>query len=144
MDYREFKERTQNEFNSLPLMFAFSNKQFEEGKAKLGVKDDKELTSIGGGGFIKKVDVHLLDEMIDRHNKEYEELMQNDEFVYSAFYYELSNHEFCITLDPTDALVSLCLTVEEMRDNPRLMKIFLEAKRDYLKNCIYQEVYYGV
>lgn len=144
MDYREFKERTQNEFNSLPLMFAFSNKQFEEGKAKLGVKDDKELISIGGGGFIKKVDVHLLDEMIDRHNKEYEELMQNDEFVYSAFYYELSNHEFCITLDPTDALVSLCLTVEEMRDNPRLMKIFLEAKRDYLKNCIYQEVYYGV
>ena len=47
------------------------------------------------------------------------------------------NHEFCITLDPTDTLVSLCLTVEEMRDNPRLVKIFLEAKRDYLENCIY-------
>ena len=137
MDYREFKERTQNEFNSLPLMFAFSNKQFEEGKKKLDVKDDKELVSIGGGGFIKKVDAHLLDEMINRHNKEYEELMQNDEFVYSAFYYELGNHEFCITLDPTDTLAALCLTVEEMRDNPRLMKLFLAAKRDYLKNCIY-------
>ena len=137
MDYREFKERTQNEFNSLPLMFAFSNKQFEEGKKKLGVKDDKELYSIGGGGFIKKTDASLLDEMIDRHNKEYEQLMQDDEFAYSAFYYELGNHEFCITLDPTDTLVSLCLTVEEMRDNPRLMKIFLKAKRDYLENCVY-------
>ena len=137
MDYRKFKERTQNEFNSLPLMFAFSNKQFEEGKKKLGVKDDKELYSIGGGGFIRKVDAHLLDEMVDRHNREYEELMQDDNFVYSAFYYELGNHEFCITLDPTDTLVSLCLTVEEMRDNPRLMRLFLKAKRDYLKNCIY-------
>ena len=137
MDYREFKERKQKEFNTLPLMFAFSNEQFEEGKKKLCVKDDKELVSIGGGGFIKKVDAHLLDEMINRHNKEYEELMQNDEFVYSAFYYELGNHEFCITLDPTDTLASLCLTVEEMRDNPRLMKLFLAAKRDYLKNCIY-------
>ena len=137
MDYREFKERKQKEFNELPLMFAFSNEQFEEGKKKLCVKDDKELVSIGGGGFIKKVDAHLLDEMINRHNKEYEELMQNDEFVYSAFYYELGNHEFCITLDPEDTLEALCLTVEEMRDNPRLMKIFLKAKRDYLENCIY-------
>ena len=89
MNYQEFKKRTQNEFNTLPLMFAFSNEQFEEGKKKLCVKDDKELVSIGGGGFIKKTDVPLLDEMINRHNKEYEELMQNDEFVYSAFYYEL-------------------------------------------------------
>lgn len=137
MNYREFKEKKQSEFNSLPLMFAFSNEQFEEGKKKLGVKDDKELVSIGGGGFIKKVDAHLLDEMINRHNKEYEELMQNDEFVYSAFYYELGNHEFCITLDQTDTLEALCLTVEEMENDPRLMKLFLEAKRDYLKNCIY-------
>lgn len=47
------------------------------------------------------------------------------------------NHEYCITLDPEDTLEALCLTIEEMRDNSRLMKIFLEAKRDYLKNCIY-------
>ena len=133
MNYQEFDKRTQNEFNSLPLMFAFTNKQFEEGKAKLGVKDDKELYSIGAGGFIKKVDAHLLDEMIDRHNKEYEELMQNDEFAYSAFYYELGNHEFCITLDPEDTLEALCLTAEEVADDPRLMKIFLKAKKDYLK-----------
>ena len=137
MNYKEFKERKQKEFNTLPLMFAFSNEQFEEGKKKLCVKDDKELVSIGGGGFIKKTDVPLLDKMIDRHNKEYEELMQNDEFVYSAFYYELANHEFCITLDPEDTLEALCLTVEEMENDPRLMKIFLKAKRDYLENCIY-------
>ena len=137
MDYREFKERTQKEFNTLPLMFAFSNEQFEEGKKKLCVKDDKELVSIGGGGFIKKVDAHLLDEMINRHNKEYKELMQDDEFLYSAFYYELGNHEYCITLDPEDTLEALCLTAEEVADDPRLMKIFLKAKRDYLKSCIY-------
>ena len=137
MNYREFKEKKQSEFNSLPLMFAFSNEQFEEGKKKLDVKDDQELISIGGGGFIRKADTPLLDEMIDRHNREYEELMQDDEFVYSAFYYELGNHEYCITLDPEDALDALCLTVEEMKKDSRLMKLFLAAKRDYLKNCIY-------
>ena len=47
------------------------------------------------------------------------------------------NHEYCITLDPEDTLEALCLTIEEMRDNPRLMKLFLKAKRDYLENCIY-------
>ena len=137
MNYKEFKEKKQREFNSLPLMFAFSNKQFEEGKKKLGVKDDNELYSIGGGGFIKKVDAPLLDEMVDRHNREYKELIQDDEFLYSAFYYELGNHEYCITLDPEDALDALWLTVEEMENDPRLMKIFLTAKRDYLENCIY-------
>ena len=137
MNYKEFKEKKQREFNSLPLMFAFSNKQFEEGKKKLGVKDDNELYSIGGGGFIKKVDAPLLDEMVDRHNREYKELIQDDEFLYSAFYYELGNHEYCITLDPTDTLEALCLTAEEVENDPRYMKLFLEAKRDYLESCIY-------
>ena len=137
MNYREFKEKTQKEFNTLPLIFAFSKKQFEEGKAKLGVKDDQELYFIGGGGYIQKTDVHLLDEMIDRHNKEFEQLMQDDEFAYSAFYYELGNHEFCITLDPEDTLDALCLSVEEVKNDSRLMKLFLKAKRDYLENCIY-------
>lgn len=135
--YKKFKEQKQKELNELPIMFAFSNKSFEEMKNKLGITNNNELYLIGNGGFIRKSDVHLLEEMMIRHDKEYEKLVQNDEFLYDAFYYELSNHEYCVTLDPTDALKALDFTVEEIEKDQRLIKIYSQAKKDYLENCIY-------
>jgi hypothetical protein len=34
MNYKEYKEKRQSEFNQLPIFFAFGNKQFEEQLAK--------------------------------------------------------------------------------------------------------------
>lgn len=47
--YAQMKKRHQDEVNALPLMFAFSNDQFDEGCRKLGVTDPKsELYALGG------------------------------------------------------------------------------------------------
>ena len=136
--YRKFKERRQKSINELPMGFAFSNKQFVEMKEELGVKDNNELCSIGNGGFMKKTDVHLLEETMDKYDEEFKELMKDDEFLYSAFIYELANHEYCITFDPEDTLDELDLTFKDVINNKRLKRVFLKAEKEYLsKRDIY-------
>lgn len=135
--YKKFKEKMTKEVNSLPMIFAFSNEQFEEGKKKLGVKENSELVSIGAGGFMKKNDIQLLRDMRDRHNKEFAEKIKDDKFLYEAFLHELWNHEFCITFDPEPTVNALCFTMEEFEKDERALKIFKKAKKDYLEGCDY-------
>lgn len=99
--YTEMKKRHQDEVNALPLMFAFSDKQFEEGCKKLGVTDPaKELYRLGMGSFYRKTDSKLIHETFDRHDEEMNEAMKNEDFAVSAFEYEAGNHEYHINLDP--------------------------------------------
>lgn len=131
--YRTFKEEWQQKFNNLPVGFAFSNKQFEDMKNKLNVSKNKELVSIGAGCFIKKTDLHLLDEYVDQRKESFNELMKDDDFMYDAFRYELGNHEYCISYDAEDALAELDMTIDQLNADKRALKIFKIAKKDYLK-----------
>lgn len=125
--YLELKKQQEKEINKFPIIFAFSKKQLIEGKEKLGLKetDKNKLLSIGGGGFIRKSDEKALDEMLNRHNKELkktiDEDLTGDGFIYDMFNYELSNHEYCITYDIEDTLDSLGFTVEEIKNNSKLL-----------------------
>jgi len=78
--YLELKEKHSKEVNIFPMMFAFSQKQFDEGMEKLGLnKDDtKQIVSIGAGGFIKKTDSELLDKMFEEQSKERKVAIEND------------------------------------------------------------------
>jgi hypothetical protein len=128
--YREMKEKHQNEVNSFPMVFAFSNKQFEEGMRKLGLEptDTDKVYKLGGtGGFYRKDDSKALHEMFDRHSKELSEAMQDEEFIFEAFDYELGNHEFIVTGDVTDAVEALGMTVEEVYENPKMLNALKKA-----------------
>lgn len=123
--YTEMKERHQTEVNAFPMFFAFNNTQFEEGMRKLGLdpSDLGEIYRFGNtGGFYRKEDALDLQGMLDRHDKELASAMQSDEeFCVAAFNYELANHEYCVTLDVTDAIYALGLTLEEVESNPILL-----------------------
>ena len=56
--YEEQRFRHQNEFNAFPIMYAFSNEQFDKGMIKLGLNPDDtdKIYSIGEGGYIRKSD----------------------------------------------------------------------------------------
>ncbi len=128
--YREIKEKHQNEVNSFPMVFAFSNKQFEEGMRKLGLEptDTDKVYKLGGtGGFYRKEDSSALHEMFDRHSKELSDAMQDEEFIFEAFDYELGNHEFIVTGDVTDAVEALGMTVEEVYENPKMLNALKKA-----------------
>lgn len=139
--YKKYKNNRQEDFNKLPLMFAFSDEQFNEGLKKWGLTDTpedlKKIVSIGCGGFMRKCDIPLL----ENHNQTYSEenmmfwMYNNFKFAYQAFKYEMSNHEYYYTYDLTDTLEALNLTIEKIYNNTLLKIALLKAKADYWNEC---------
>lgn len=129
--YSTFKKSKQQKVDEFPMMFAFSQEQLEEGKARLGVTDNKELLSIGAGGFIRKSDREEFDNLFIQLDKELAENLNDDEFLYEAFLYELANHEYCYSWDLTDSLAVLGLTVEQVKADDRMYSILKKALVQY-------------
>ena len=135
--YRKMRQRHQAEANSLPLMFAYSTEQFDEGMRKLGLEPyqvDKIYRLGDQNCFYKKTDSELIFSTFDKHEKEQQEAMQNDDFVQSMFEYELANHEWQISGDDEEVLDACGLSENELDE--RLAQIWEKAKNVFWKKCI--------
>lgn len=138
-DYLTMKRRHEQEFNSFPMFFAFSNKQFEEGmkKLELSMDDTDKIYSIGAGGFIRKTDSNKLRELFERHEEERQEAIDNDVtgdgFVFQMFSYELDNHEYVVTYSPEDTLQALGLSEDEVNADEKLRYGLNKAIKEQLK-----------
>jgi hypothetical protein len=135
--YRELEARHQAEVDAFPFGFAFNEKQFNEMMEKWGLTPDDtdKIYSIGYGVYVRKSDAEAMHKMFDRHQAEYEAAMQDDEYLFSMFNYELANHEYCITYDVTDALDALGLTLEEVAANPRMLSALNKAITANMRDC---------
>lgn len=133
--YVQLREKQQREFNEFPIAFAFSNEQFKSGMNELGleVDDTDKITTINGSGFIRKTDIEKFENMLNEFDKEEKEKMQDDQYLYDMFIYELGNHEYGITYDLEPTLNALGLTFEDISSDERLAKVLKEAKSVYLK-----------
>lgn len=127
--YAELRNRQQEEFNALPLGFAFSQKQFDEMMREWGLdpeKDTGKICSIGAGGYIQKKDVELLRQTNKRHSEEMAAAIAEDKtgegFIYEMFLYELDNHEYGYTGDTSDTLEALGYTAEQVLESPCLKR----------------------
>jgi hypothetical protein len=133
--YLILKQKHQEEVSNFPMVFAFSNEQFEEGMTKLGLTavDTDKVCSIGGGGFIRKEDSNSLSEMFSRHTMEKQEAISNDQtgdgFIYDMFNYELANHEYGYTQEIEPTLDTLGITADEINADTRLLHGLNKAKR---------------
>lgn len=121
--YHELARINREEFNKLPLFFAFSAKQRQD------VPPDS--IQVGAGGWIRKEDKHLLEETMTRIEQRTADFMATDEGMLDALKYELANHEYCITYDPEDTLEALGFDYEDERVQ-RLLPI---AIKQYLETC---------
>ncbi len=135
MKYLELKERHQQEINAFPMSFAFSDNQFKEGMAKLGLdptETDKIYKFGSTGGFYRREDSKALWDMLDRHKKEFKAATDADTtgegFILDMFTYELANHEYIITGSVGDTLDALGLTIEEVNASPALFHGLVRAK----------------
>ena len=125
--YSELKKQHQKEINEFPFIFAFTKEKLIENMAKLGLKEDEtnKLLSLGGGTFIRKSDKEKLNQMFNRHEEELKKAINEDltgeGFIYQMFNYELANHEYCITYEIDDTLNALGLTMDEIKNNDKLL-----------------------
>lgn len=143
--YSILRSRQQKEIDAFPFMFAFNQKQFDEGMLRLGLKptDTDKIYSIGAGGYIRKTDSPALHEMLDRHAAEMQAAIDADAtgegFVKDMFLYELDNHEFSYTYDMEPALDALGLTMEQVAGDYKLSDGLYLARREIRMREAFQE-----
>lgn len=139
--YKELTERHQKEVNAFPIGAAFSDKQFAEMMQGWGftLENTDKICSLGGGCFIRRSDKDAFLEMMERHTKEMKDAIAADEtgdgFIYDMFYYELANHEYCITYDYAETLDACNISYKQLNSDKRLMHGLEKARKDYLENC---------
>ena len=127
--YTELKSKHQKEVDAFPFGFAFNQKQFDEMMEKWGLAptNTDKIYKIGGGGYVRKSDADAMDEMFARHEAERKAAMQDDEYLYQMFNYELANHEYSYTGDLEDTLDALGLTMDEINADPRMANALKKA-----------------
>jgi len=135
--YTVLKNRHQQEVNAFPMAFAFNQRQFEEGMAKLGLgpDDTDKVYKIGDtGGFYRRSDAARFRELFDRHEREHQEATDGDTtgegYIYEMFLYELANHEYTYTGDLTSTLEALDLTPEDFEKSAPLRNGLRKAKEE--------------
>jgi len=100
----ELRKAHEKEINDFPIVWAFSNEQFEEGiREKYGLNakkkaDLKKLCSIGMGGYMLKTDVKPYLEMLKRHSRELKEFNADFKRLVEEIKYEMWNHEYSYCL----------------------------------------------
>lgn len=105
MKYQEYKNARQEEFNKLPIFYAFGEKQFREALEARGIKREEagqRLYRLGHtGGFFLREDKEVVDEFFKRDaDGELRKMMEADHaFAREAFEYEMYNHEYPINLE---------------------------------------------
>ena len=135
MTYKEMKAKHQAEVNAFPFGFAFNQSQFDEMMKKWDLKptDIREILSIGGGGYIRRADTDAMKAMFARHEAEWNIAIQDEEFMFGMFNYELANHEYSYTGDLTDTLEALGLTMDIINETPNMadaLKRAIAAQED--------------
>ena len=139
--YAEMKNRHQERINALPLMFAFSQKQFKEGMERWGLteNDTDKIYKLGStGGFYQRKDSTLIFSAFEQNEDEMTEAIHADPdgtgFIKDMFLYELANHEYCITYDLEPTLEALNYTEDDVLNDERLLNGLKLAKSEYLRS----------
>ena len=127
----------QAEVNTLPIVFAFSNQQFEEGAREMwGIdahnkEDLKKVRSIGAGGYMLATDLPKLHEMMERHTREKKEFTSDFKNLVERIKYEMYNHEYTYVPYEVEEEVKESLAIYQ--DHPRFEEAWEKAKREVLK-----------
>lgn len=136
MKYLEMRIKHKDRIDALPIQFAFSEKQFEEGMKALGLSPDEtdKICKIPYGGFIRKSDADLVLNTFKETKDEMKSALDNDdEFLIEAMVYELGNYEYGYTMDDFDTKCALRDMGLSFCDE-RTKRLFKVAKQRYLDN----------
>lgn len=131
-------KRQQEEYNQLPIKYAFGNKQFDEMMSEWNLDPKHDLKAICriegiACAFARKVDLPKIHEVVGRTHLETEFAKQDDTFLQQMFRQELDNHEFPYTRDMSDAIYACGYTNRDFAENTRLTRILKKACAQSIK-----------
>lgn len=137
MTYEEYLDNRQREYNSLPIFYAFSNKQFKEAMEARGLTehDTDQIFALPGGmgGYYLRKDAEKIRDYFNAPDP-LPDLMNDPEFATNAFFYEMCNHEYGINWE-ADYDVCQCFGSCEFGEE----KTYL----DYLREMGYDDYVVG-
>ena len=95
--YKELKDLRQQEFNNLPIFYAFGREQFKQAMEERGLteNDTDKIYSLPGGGFYLRTDAQKIRDFFVNPDPVLEH-MKDPVFAEEAFLYEMENHEYGI------------------------------------------------
>ena len=134
MNYSQYKKQRKEEFDNLPIFFAFSKEQFKQEMEKRGLSEN-DVDKIyrlgeGFGAYYLKSDAQIIRDFYDKPDK-LDELMKDHDFAVSAFYSELWNHEYDYNVYQGDWDVCSCFGSCQFESSKNY--------RDYLKEIGYPD-----
>lgn len=131
--YSKLRDKRQKEFSNFKIWWIFSDKQLEELKEKdkdfLKAFNNKNLINYYWW-YTTKQELMKIKERDNKNDKEDKELFKNKDFLISAFWYELWNHERQISMD-FDVLEYFWLPYT--KENIELKN---KVEKDYYNFCI--------
>lgn len=122
------------EFNRYGF-WAFSNKQFDEGIAKLSetLPEGFKVADVGAGGFVWAEKAEEIVELSHGGKRAVAARMGDPDFACGAFLYEMDNHEYCINCYQGDYDVCSCFAVKPLEYGD------YKGHREYLAEAGYGE-----
>lgn len=148
--WEEFTEKYKKKFETIPMYYAFDEKQLGELKEQLGIQNNEEFKNKVAPfmcGYILKKDIPQLIKFYEQKYAEYKRLLKKDKtgngFIQDMFYSELINHEYCYTQELDDTLDSLGLTLDEINQDSKLrhgLDLALH-KISHELNSLYEDFY---
>lgn len=133
-EYLDLKKRHQKEVEDFPIAYAFNGKQLKEAIAKLGATK-YEVTTLGYGTVIKKTDIPAFEELLEDHRHELKLAMEDKEFAYEAFLYEMDNHEYAINWSGDDDVLECFNLVYNELDGLGLEEVYKRAVKQHMKHA---------
>jgi hypothetical protein len=128
------RQQEQEEFNKLPIHWAFGDKQFREAMEKLGLteNDTDKLYAFPGGGFYLRTDAPVIRAWMERRkeNPIRKRMLEDEDFAADAFYYEMRNHEYGINWQGNYDVFSCFFPVDYM-DGDDNRAYFAQITRKY-------------
>jgi len=103
--YSEFCKKKERIMSAFPgLFFAFGNEQMKAAIEKYKIGPDNKIVDVGYGGFVLRKNLSKYQKLQELFCKWDKEFISTENGFKNALKYELNNHEYCVTCDPTDAL----------------------------------------
>lgn len=156
MTYEQYRSRHQDDFNKLPIFWAFGREQFEKALAERGIKPEEaseRVVSVGSGGLCLKEDVPIIKAWMNQPD-ELAELMKDYTFAEDAIYYEMCNHEYAINWqrnwdvlncfaaseleyyeDDMGEAEAIAAYMDDLGWNEDTRRAFMDARRRYMRDA---------